>query len=333
MRDYGKVSPQFWIGNTGRELKSKGPEALIVSMYLLTNPHANMIGMYYLPIIYIAHETGLGVEGASKGLQRAVEAGFCLYDGVAEVVWVEEMAKYQIATSLKANDNRCVGIQREYDAQPKNCFLSMFFDKYKGAFNLSCKRESSQGNGRGFEGASEALGSQEQEQEKEQERDNPPNPPLKKKEAYPYPEGLNVGAWEEWKQYRRDLKIKAYAPTPRSEGAAITNLLKLSGGDLQTQAEIIKKSMANSWHGLFELKTGGNHETGGRYGAGDNFKGNAVEAVHAATARMREQHGLTSPGQNNQDLGSHGGAIFGQVDTQERPNPAITLDQRDWKTV
>ena len=332
MRDYGKVSPQFWIGNTGRELKSKGPEALIVSMYLLTNPHANMIGMYYLPIIYIAHETGLGVEGASKGLQRAVDAGFCLYDEVAEVVWVKEMAKYQIAVSLKANDNRCIGIQREYDSQPKNRFLSMFFDKYQGSFNLKEKRDTSPENVRGFEGASKDLGSQEQEQEKEQERDTPPNPPREKKQ-YLYPQELNVHAWEEWKQYRRDLKIKAYAPTPRSEGAAITNLLKLSGGDLQAQAEIIKQSMANSWHGLFELKTGGNHETGGRYGAGDNFKGNAVEAVHAATARMREQHGLTIPGQNNQDLGSHGGAVFGQVDQAEWADPAITLDQRDWKTV
>lgn len=260
MRDYGKVSPQFWIGNTGRELKSKGPEALIVSMYLLTNPHANMIGMYYLPIIYIAHETGLGVEGASKGLQRAVEAGFCLYDGVAEVVWVEEMAKYQIATSLKANDNRCVGIQREYEAQPKNCFLSRFFDKYKDAFNLTVRRESSPEITRGSEGASEALGSQEQEQEKEQERDNPPNPP-KKKEAYPYPPELNVEAWEEWKQFRRDIKLKAYAPTTRSEGAAITNLLNLSGGDMQKQAEIIRRSMANNWQGLFELKPNGGQFT------------------------------------------------------------------------
>lgn len=39
MRDYGKVSPQFWIGKTGKEIREKGHEALIVSMYLLTNPH------------------------------------------------------------------------------------------------------------------------------------------------------------------------------------------------------------------------------------------------------------------------------------------------------
>lgn len=174
---------------------------------------------------------------------------------------------------------------------------------------------------------------EEKRREDLKDKDPPLTPPKKEKPVYEYPPGLNVAAWDEWKQYRKDLKIKAYAPTPRSEGAAITNLLKLSGGDLQKQAEIIRQSMVNSWHGLFEIKTGGNHEASGRYSAGDSFKGNAVEAVHAATARMREQHGLASPGQNNQDLGSHGGTLFGQMDTPERANSAITLDQRDWKTV
>lgn len=260
MRDYGKVSPQFWIGKTGKELKAKGHEALIVSMYLLTNPHANMIGLYYLPVVYIAHETGLGFEGACKGLRSTIEAGFCHYDDAAEVVWVVEMARHQIATALKPNDNRCMGIQREYDAQPESSLLSMFFDKYADSFNLSGRREIQEETTRGFQGASKGLRSQEQEQEKEQEKDNPPNPP-KKKAAYSYPPELNVDAWEEWKQYRRDLRLKAYAPTPRSEGAAIKNLLNMSNGDKQLQAEIIAKSMANNWQGLFELKPSGGQRT------------------------------------------------------------------------
>ena len=95
MRDYAKISPQFWIGNTGKKLREAGAEATIVALYLLSNPHANMIGFYYLPKLYIAHETSLGMEGASKGLQRAIEAGFCGYDDASEVVFVYEMARYQ----------------------------------------------------------------------------------------------------------------------------------------------------------------------------------------------------------------------------------------------
>ena len=90
---------------------------------------------------------------------------------------------------------------------------------------------------------------------------DPPLTPPKKKASYPYPPELNVDAWEEWKLYRKELKVKAYAPTPRSEGAAITNLLNISGGDPNRQAEIIAQSMANNWQGLFELKPSGGQRT------------------------------------------------------------------------
>lgn len=165
-----KVLPQFWIGKTGRDLKKMGPEALIVAMYLLTSPHSNMLGLYYIPVQHIAYETGLGIEGASKGLQRGVKAGFCHYDFESEVVWVIEMAKYQIGASLKPKDNQCLGIQRLYDSLPENPFLSMFFDKYQKSFHLTdCRkncRELGRKKARASEGASKALRSQEQEQDK-----------------------------------------------------------------------------------------------------------------------------------------------------------------------
>ena len=81
-------------------------------MYLMTSPHANMLGLYYMPLLYVAHETGLGFEGASKGLQRACEAGFCSYDEATETVWVHEMARFQVAESLKPADNRCKNVQK-----------------------------------------------------------------------------------------------------------------------------------------------------------------------------------------------------------------------------
>ncbi|HDL7349117.1 TPA: hypothetical protein PXN29_001219 [Yersinia enterocolitica] len=171
MRDYGKVSPQFWIGKTGKDLKRSGFESQIVSLYLLTSPHANMIGLYYMPLMYIAHETGLGIEGASKGLASAIKCGFCLYDNESEMVWVPEMAAHQIGTSLKPTDKRCPGVQNTYDAQPDNPFLPMFYDKYSSDFNLTNRRGFTPESTRGIEGASKGLASQEQEQEQEKEQD------------------------------------------------------------------------------------------------------------------------------------------------------------------
>jgi hypothetical protein len=163
MREYGKISPQFWIGPTGKALRKAGTEAQLVALYLMTSPHANMIGLYYLSESSIAHETGLGFEGASKGLQSAIEAGFCRYDADAEVIWVVEMATYQIADELSAKDLLCKGIQRDYASVPENKYLAEFFDKYYGVFHMTkC---------RGAKAPSKPLRSQEQEQEQEQEHD------------------------------------------------------------------------------------------------------------------------------------------------------------------
>lgn len=166
MRDYSKVGPKFWIGATGKRLRAAGMEAQVVAMYLLTSPHANMLGLYYCPLMFIAHETGLGLEGATKGLQSAIEAGFCEYDEGSEVVWVIEMAGYQVGEALKPNDLRVKGVQNEYAALPGNPYLARFFKKYRHAFHMKECRE----NESPIEAPSKPLRSQEQEQEQEQEQ-------------------------------------------------------------------------------------------------------------------------------------------------------------------
>jgi hypothetical protein len=163
MRRYSKVCPQFWIGETGRKLREAGQDALLVALYLLTNPHANMLGLFYIPASLMAHETGLSPEGASEGLRRAIDAGFCAYDESSETVFVYEMARYQIADQLLPSDKQCAGIQREYEGLPNNPFLAAFYEKYAKAFHLTFSRE----NQRPSEGASKAHRSQEQEQEQD----------------------------------------------------------------------------------------------------------------------------------------------------------------------
>lgn len=170
MRDYSKVAPTFWTGKTGKAIRRRGSEALIVAMYLMTSPHSNMLGLYYQPMLYMAHETGLGIEGASKGLAACQEEGFCYYDKDAEMVWVVEMASYQIAEELKATDNRCAGIQKEYDALPDNILLGDFYERYQAAFHLSRKRFFDGSHEGPTQAPLEGLLSQEQEQEQEQEQ-------------------------------------------------------------------------------------------------------------------------------------------------------------------
>jgi hypothetical protein len=163
VRDYSKVVPTFWTGDTGKALRKRGPDAMMAAVYLLTSPNSNMLGLFYQPLLYMAHETGLGVERASEGVKACIDVGFCQYDTLTEMVWVVEMASFQIDKQLKASDNRCVGIQREYDGLPDNPFLGAFFDRYREAFHMGTRRDS--------KAPSHPLPSQEQEQEQEQEQD------------------------------------------------------------------------------------------------------------------------------------------------------------------
>lgn len=155
MSNYGKIEGTFWTGNTGRQIVSAGQEAVIVSVYLMSSPHANMLGLYYLPIVYLCHDTGLTEEGALKGLARASEAGFCEYDRASSWVWIRNMAFWRVERTLKPEDNRVKKVASAYAELPNNPFLGDFFDHYTADFHLQDRREN-KGPPKGLRSPSEA---------------------------------------------------------------------------------------------------------------------------------------------------------------------------------
>jgi len=166
MRDYGKVCSQFWTGKTGRKLRGD-PISQVVALYLVTSPHSNMIGAYYCPLAYIANDTGLTTEGALKGLMKLVSEGFCEYDQETDWVWVKEMARFQIADTLKPNDNLVISIRKEYGQLPVGGIKDGFFQRYSMAYHISPPISDPPGKKAPLKGVSKPLGSQEQEQEQD----------------------------------------------------------------------------------------------------------------------------------------------------------------------
>lgn len=163
MREYGKVSPQFWIGKTGKSLRGN-TEAQIVAFYLMTSPHSEMNGVFNCPILYIAHETGLPLEGASKGLQSLIDVDFCTYEEDTDTVFVHEMAKYQIGDDLKPADNRVISVKKYYQNMAESRIKTAFYDRYKDAFHLDDLPVKAKA-------PSKPLVSQEHKQEQEQENE------------------------------------------------------------------------------------------------------------------------------------------------------------------
>ena len=66
MREYTKVSPTFWIGYTGRQIRHFGGDTQLLALYLLTSPHSNSVGLYYCPLDTIANALNFTIRIVSR---------------------------------------------------------------------------------------------------------------------------------------------------------------------------------------------------------------------------------------------------------------------------
>jgi len=161
VRDYGKTTPRFWIGSTGRALRGK-PPAQVLAHYLISSPHANMIGVYWCPRAYMVLETGLSEKQVDTALDALSGSGFAFYDDDTESVYVPQMARIQIAETLLLRDNRHKGVIAEAERQRESPFLAAWWDRYQAPYNLPRYP---------FKAPCKPLASQEQEQEQLQEEE------------------------------------------------------------------------------------------------------------------------------------------------------------------
>jgi len=143
---YGVIYPEFWTGPTGRALRVHGKDAQLLALYLLSAPHANMIGLYHLPLPYIRQESGLTVRSLTAGLAALEAENFARYDATSEFVWVREMARVRMnigpgRPALDKKDLKAIGAQKLYATLPSNPWLGPFFDRYAKVLHLRSRRE------------------------------------------------------------------------------------------------------------------------------------------------------------------------------------------------
>lgn len=155
MRDYAQVRPRFWTHGTGKALR-EDPLAQLVALYLMTAPSSNLIGLYYLPLPTLVHETGLPPQGAMEALARLSREEFARYDHPSEYVWVVNMAAQQLGERLELADNRRAGVMRELERHRASPFYGDFLEKYRAPFSLDAPLKGSVVKS-SFEGASKGL--------------------------------------------------------------------------------------------------------------------------------------------------------------------------------
>ena len=187
MRSYGAVHPTFWTGTTGKQIRRAGRDAQLLALYLLTCPSANMTGLYYLPLPTIAHEMGFSDNEVKTAFNALSSAEFAFYDSEFEVVWVPNMARYQVGATLNPGDKRRSRIHTLARQQEKSPYFAAFLNLYQIPYQLD-QDAPSKGHRSPIdapavphrspiEGASRSfIQEQEQVQEQEQEQDCKPSP-------------------------------------------------------------------------------------------------------------------------------------------------------------
>lgn len=143
---YGVVFPEFWTGPTGRQLREHGgKDAQLLGLYLISNRHTNMLGLYRLRVDDIRHESGLGVKAIERGFSSAAAVGFAQFDAASAYVWVFQMARFRLGLkagqALNEDDNRTLAVNRIYHALDPNPFLGAYFDANRKLLKLTKRRE------------------------------------------------------------------------------------------------------------------------------------------------------------------------------------------------
>lgn len=235
MEKLRSVNTKFWNDPFIETLDNK--EKLLF-LYLLTNPLANILGIYEISLSRISFDTGLTidtVEKALKGFERNLKVYYL--DGFII------LANFQKNQNMNSNMEK--GAIELFKKLP-NKVKTLVIDKaLKGFERLS--------NGfkdfEKYESESEIESEDENKNETEIKKDIPDLDYGK----------LNKDTWVLWIEFKK-TQFKFTYKSLASEQVAINELIELSENNDSKANEIINQSIANGWKGLFQLKPNGKTE-------------------------------------------------------------------------
>lgn len=89
---YRTIAASFW---TDPKVRKLSPEGKLLLLYLITNPHTHVSGIYVLDLRYAGADIGMNKNTLSTNLNTLSAGGFCAFDASTSVVWVRKMMAYQ----------------------------------------------------------------------------------------------------------------------------------------------------------------------------------------------------------------------------------------------
>jgi len=234
-RMYRTIDTAIWDDPKVRTLPPKGK---LLFVYLITNRHSHVAGIYYLPVTLITHETGLSERETNTLLHTLSTGGLTVYDRSSEVIWVKKMLDRQ-GKGKKNDKSAATQLQTLHNCPLIKDFLQ-FYDHRRIPYTIPHPLE-----------IPSCLQEQEQKQEQKQEQEEePPNPLKTRRTDLEVPDGLRCAcfqtAWSGWLQYRREIRKPL---RPIAQIAALKRLAKMGP---ERAAAAISHSIEQGYQGIYE---------------------------------------------------------------------------------
>lgn len=141
MRDYGRVYSSFWQSPETRALSEDGRT---LALYLLTSPHANLIGCFRLPDAYAADDLQWASGRVSEGFRELAEKGFLTRDDGTKWVFIRKYLKW----NGFENGNVAKAAAKAFDQAPNGLVKSLlalalleFGEHLSAEFRSLCESE------------------------------------------------------------------------------------------------------------------------------------------------------------------------------------------------
>ena len=108
MAKFAKIRPSFW---RQKKLRRISCFSRLLAIYLMTNEHFRMVGIYRLPKYLMSSKTGLSSTEIESALVELTSREFCDYASDDEVIWIIDMAVSQVADN--PNPKQLKGVLNE----------------------------------------------------------------------------------------------------------------------------------------------------------------------------------------------------------------------------
>lgn len=120
---YRTIDAALW---TDPKIKKLSASARLLFVYLITNPHTHVSGIYYLPLTTMTNESGISPRTIRHIQEELAATRLCRFDAERELVWVCSMMKYQ-GHGEKARKSAAHHLVEDLHNSP---LIKDFIDKY-----------------------------------------------------------------------------------------------------------------------------------------------------------------------------------------------------------